>query len=148
MSETMQVTLINDTAELERLNMLFEDFGALHHLHVQEQYAAYLCLEELVTNIINYAWPEGGSHEFDVQVTIDSEAIKLRLEDNGVPFDPTQFPEPDLTKPSSQRSIGGLGIHLVRQNTNEMFYQRFEDKNILSLKRKRMSAQPAQPAQT
>lgn len=138
MSETMQVTLKNDLGELERLNMMFEDFGAQHNLQVQEQYAVYLCLEELVTNIINYAWPEGGDHEFEVQVAVDDEFIKVRVEDNGFPFNPAEFPEPDLTKPSSQRSIGGLGIHLVRQNTNEMFYQRFEEKNVLSLKRKRM----------
>ena len=138
MSETMQVTLKNDFGELERLNELFESFATRENLHVQEQYSVYLCLEELITNIISYAWPAGGEHTFEVQVTVDAEAIKVQITDDGQPFNPTEYPEPDLTLPSAQRQIGGLGIHLVRQNTNELFYLRAEDKNTVILKKKRM----------
>lgn len=140
MSDSVQLVVANDSAELERLNQLVDEFGTKNQLHVEETYAIYLCLEELVTNIINYAWPDGGEHEIIVRLRVDDETIHIELEDNGIPFDPTKVPEPDTSKPAHERQVGGLGIHLVRQTVDDMFYQRYEDKNILLLKKKRKEA--------
>lgn len=140
MSQTVEIVLQNDLNELERLNQLVEEFGAQAGLHVEEQYSLFLCLEEIVTNIINYAWPDGGGHQVAINVTVDDEHIKVQFEDDGVPFDPTKYPAPDMSKPASQRPVGGLGIHLVRGSTNEMWYQRRDDKNIFIIKKKRKKA--------
>jgi serine/threonine-protein kinase RsbW len=140
MSDTAQLVITNDTAELERLNQLVEEFGTRNNLHVEENYAIYLCLEELVTNIINYGWPDGGQHEILVRLTVDDQAIRVELEDDGIAFDPTKVPAPDTNKPPQERQIGGLGIHLVRQTVDDMFYQRVDERNILLLKKKRKVA--------
>lgn len=137
MSEPAQLVVTNDAAELERINQLVDQFGRDNQLHVEETYAIYLCLEELVTNIINYAWPDGGAHEIVVRLRADAESIHIDLEDDGIAFDPTKVPEPDTNKPAHERQIGGLGIHLVRQTVNSMFYQRVDERNILLLKKKR-----------
>jgi serine/threonine-protein kinase RsbW len=140
MSETVSIVLTNSTDELERLNQFVEEFGTQHNLHVEEQYAVYLCLEELVTNICNYAWSDGGEHGIQVHLAVDPEFVKVTIEDDGMAFDPTKHPEPDLNKPAAERQIGGLGIHLVRQNMNEMWYSRQENRNILILRKKRKQA--------
>ncbi len=137
MSATVQITLQNNTDELQRLNELVAQFGADNNFTVQEEYAVFLCLEELSTNIINYAWPNGGDHTFDVRLSVDETAIKIEFQDDGVPFDPPKFPKQDITKPVHERPIGGLGIHLVRQQSSEMFYERLDEKNILFVKIKR-----------
>ena len=137
MSATVQITLQNNTDELQRLNDLVAQFGADNQFTVQEEYAVFLCLEELSTNIINYAWPNGGDHTFDVRLTVDEAIIKIELQDDGILFDPTKCPKQDITKPAAERSIGGLGIHLVRQQSSEMFYERLDEKNILFVKIKR-----------
>ncbi len=137
MSDSVELVIANDTAELERLNQLIEEFGARNKLHVEETYAIYLCLEELVTNVINYAWPDGGQHEIIVRLRVDDVSIHVELQDDGIAFDPTKVPEPDTNKPAHERQIGGLGIHLVRQTVNDMFYQRVDERNILLLKKKR-----------
>ncbi len=137
MSATVQITLQNNADELQRLNELVAQFGADNGFSVQEEYAVFLCLEELSTNIINYAWPNGGERAFDVRLTIDDTIIKLEFQDDGIPFDPSKYQAQDVSKPLAERSIGGLGIHLVRQQSSEMFYERLDEKNVLFVKIKR-----------
>lgn len=141
MSDSEQLVIVNDAAELERINQFVEEFGTQNQLHVEETYAIYLCLEELVTNIISYGYPDGGEQQqIVVRLRVDAESIHIELEDGGIPFDPTKVPEPDTNKPAHERQIGGLGIHLVRQTVNDMFYQRVDERNILLLKKKRKTA--------
>ena len=59
--------------------------------------------------------------------------IIFTVTDSGIPFDPTQKGEVDITLPAEERAIGGLGIHLVRQLMDEVIYSREDDKNVLTL---------------
>ena len=54
----------------------------------------------------------------------------------GIPFDPTQYPSPDLTVPGEQRQIGGLGIHYIRKMSDGMTYRREDGRNILIVETK------------
>ena len=140
MSETLHLILKNDLAEIEQLNLQLEAFGAKHNLHTEELYTLNLCLEEIVTNVILYAWPEGGEHTVDITVNLNDQEIKVVVEDDGLPFNPCEVPEPDLAKPASQRKIGGLGIHLVRKSVNHMGYLNADHKNILMLDKRRKAS--------
>ncbi len=56
-----------------------------------------------------------GKHPILVRLGLGNEVINIEIEDDGRPFNPLKALEPDLELPLEQRSIGGLGIHLVRQ---------------------------------
>ena len=96
-----------------------------------------LALEETVSNVMLYAYPGQNDGKVFVEFvrTRDGQGDKLvfTVSDSGVPFDPTQKPEADITLPAEERAIGGLGIHLVRQLMDEICYERVDDKNILTL---------------
>ena len=94
-----------------------------------------LALEEAVSNVMLYAYPEGTDGLVDVGANIDKDALEFVIVDSGVPFDPTAAPEVDLNAPVEQRPIGGLGIHLVRQLMDSVSYERKEDKNYLKMKK-------------
>lgn len=140
MSRSKQIQINNDLSELERLNLLVEEFGGENNFKTEEEYAIYLCLEEMVTNVISYAWPEGGEHTITIRLSVDDEFIKVEIEDGGQEFNPVKAGQPDTTLPAEKRPIGGLGIHLVKQTMDDMFYQRVEDRNILILKKKRIQS--------
>lgn len=140
MSETLHIVLKNDLGEIEQLNLQLEEFGAKHNLHTEELYAVNLSLEEIVTNVIRYAWPEGGEHAIDITVNVNDQEIKIVVEDDGVPFNPCEVPEPDKSQPAAQRKVGGLGIHLVRGSMDHMGYLNADNKNILMLDKKRKTA--------
>ena len=96
-----------------------------------------LALEEAVSNVMLYAYPENRNGQVLVEFARTSdqagEKIVFTISDTGIPFDPTQKEEVDITLSSEQRAIGGLGIHLVRKLMDEMEYKREGNKNVLTL---------------
>lgn len=97
-----------------------------------------LALEEVVSNAMLYAYPNRNGQvfvEFTQLPTPNSQhsTLVFTVTDGGIPFDPTQQAEADITLSAEERDIGGLGIHLVRQIMDEIHYRREEDKNVLTL---------------
>lgn len=95
-----------------------------------------LVLEEAMTNVIMYGHPEGGKHDIELTARADDGVLSLTVEDDGVAFDPTEVPDADVTLSAEERSIGGLGIFLIRQIMDEVFYQRVNEHNVLTMKKK------------
>jgi anti-sigma regulatory factor (Ser/Thr protein kinase) len=106
-------------------------------LHIPEalNMTMNLALEETVTNVMLYAYPnEKGKVLIEAEKT--DEQITFVITDSGVPFDPTAKPDADTSLSAEERPIGGLGIHLVRQIMDKISYRREEGKNILTLIKK------------
>lgn len=92
-----------------------------------------LVLEEAVVNIINYAYPDGTEGEIEVIIRIAGGKVNVILRDKGVEFDPTGAPEVDTSASAEEREIGGLGIFLIREMSEEVSYRREGDKNVMEL---------------
>lgn len=93
-----------------------------------------LVLEELLTNVIHYAYTPDDNGEVEVGCCLPDEAtFHLFIHDWGRPFDPLARQDPDITKGINERGIGGLGIHLVRRMANQITYQRKAGSNVLNL---------------
>lgn len=99
-----------------------------------------LALEEAVSNVMLYAYPGRDDGKVIVEFVRNSvkqgEHLIFTITDSGVPFDPTQQKEVDVTLSAEERAIGGLGIHLVKQLMDQVTYRREEEKNILTLIKK------------
>ncbi len=94
-----------------------------------------LALEEAVTNVIMYAYPENEEAAFFVDFDLAEDGVATwRLVDAGVPFDPTAKEDADLTLGVMDRPIGGLGIFMVKEIMDEVSYVREDGKNILIMK--------------
>ena len=95
-----------------------------------------LAVEEIFVNIANYAYhPETGPATVRVEVRPDGSAVTITFIDHGVPFDPLAMEDPDVTLPSEQRKVGGLGVFLVKQNMDDIQYEYLNGSNILTLKK-------------
>ncbi len=55
------------------------------------------------------------------------------VEDDGRAFDPADAPLPDLNTSVEKRTVGGLGLHLVRSFVDELSYSRSGERNVLTL---------------
>lgn len=86
-----------------------------------------VAIEEAVVNIVHYSQAEW----VEMEISRQPSAIRIRLSDNGIPFDPTAQEEKDIGKAVEERQIGGLGIALVRQLADELHYCRKENTNLL-----------------
>lgn len=96
-----------------------------------------LCLEELLTNTIEYGYGHKEPREIDIQLGLDGGELTIEIVDDAAPFDPTnEAPTPDLDASMEDRSIGGLGIFLVTSFTDSMQYTRRQERNHLTLKKR------------
>ena len=94
-----------------------------------------MALEEAVVNIINYAYPAGGDHQFtiDVEHRANLQLLTFIIIDDGVPFNPFEQEAPDITLSAADRPIGGLGIHIIREATYRHSYAYKDNRNVLTL---------------
>lgn len=96
-------------------------------------YVANLALEELATNTLKYGYADHAVHELLVRVAVDSDRLRLVLEDDGRPFNPLEVPEPDVSASLENRLPGGLGIHLVRKLADRVNYERRDGRNCVTV---------------
>ena len=122
--------------ELEQLTRLYE-FLDLHTsaygLEEQLTMQIKLALEEVVTNVILYAYPNKKDQDIRIDMNYGNKQLAIVITDKGTPFNPLEMKEPDITLPPEERPIGGLGIYLVKQLRTEVTYSRSSGKNILTM---------------
>ena len=94
-----------------------------------------LAVEEIMVNIINYAYPDNNQGEISLTISAEDQCLTIQIEDSGISFDPTAQPQVDADEVVNKRQIGGLGIMIVKQIMDEIHYERTNDKNILTLKK-------------
>jgi sigma-B regulation protein RsbU (phosphoserine phosphatase) len=135
-TEHVELKLSNRLSELERLGQALTEFGRQHKLTVPVVRTLNLAVEEIFTNIVSHAYTDKREHEIGVSLSMQPGAVRIDVEDDGVPFNPLEAPEVDTTKPLEERTIGGLGIHLVRKLMDEMEYKRENARNLLTMTKK------------
>jgi len=135
MTEHVEIKLSNKLSELDRFNQALTEFGRQHGLTDKVMHDLNLALEEILTNIISYGYTDNREHEIKVSLSAQRGEVRAEVEDDGQPFNPLEAPEPDTTKPLAERTIGGLGIHLVRKLMDGLEYQSHEGKNLLVMKK-------------
>jgi serine/threonine-protein kinase RsbW len=90
-------------------------------------YNINLASEEILVNIINYAYPEkNGDVEIKLNIMDNRDGLEISFIDWGIPFNPLLKESPDINVPAADRKIGGLGIHLVSQTMDLVKYKREE----------------------
>ena len=124
MAATLDVRLDNDLAEIHRLSEMVEQFGEGNALPDRAVFNLNLCLDELITNIVGYAYGDEGRHSIRVRLTLDSGLLRTEVEDDGRPFNPLDAPPPDLESDLETREIGGLGLHFVKTLMDTVAYER------------------------
>jgi sigma-B regulation protein RsbU (phosphoserine phosphatase) len=135
-SETIIVELKNNLREIERLARIADDFERRHQLSAETSHNVKVALDEILTNIISYAYDDTREHIIVIRLSLDQEKLTVEVEDDGRPFNPLNVPEPDTKELLEERPIGGLGIYLVRKLIDELEYRRQNDRNILIMRLK------------
>ena len=104
-------------------------------LDAKEARRLRLAVEEAVANIINYGHATAITLQATEATLTHSQAIVITIDDDGLPFDPTQGSSTDLTMPADQRPPGGMGIVLIHQMADGLSYQRTDGHNILTIRK-------------
>lgn len=120
-------------ADISRIHRHMDEYAGRMSLTPDENHALCIAVEELVTNIgkfglrgerINSALTATGEVE-----TEDAE-VRLTIADNGARFDPGTVESPDVEADISERTVGGLGLFMVRELFSEHRYARRDGWNV------------------
>ena len=104
---------------------------------VKSQMQLDVAVDELFTNIASYAYTPGtGNATIRIDFDPAERVVSITFIDSGIPYDPLQKPDPDVTLSAEERSIGGLGIFLVKKTMDEMTYRYENNQNIVTIRKK------------
>lgn len=134
--KSRNIVLSCDTRETARLTEFVTTACTVAGLSDTDTMHMNLAVEEAVVNVMTHAYPSTDEGSVAIAVSTDDKWLTFTISDSGKPFDPTTYPEPDITLPTEERPVGGLGIHLMRCHTDALHYERRDGRNILSLRKK------------
>lgn len=127
----IKLNVPGERGQLGDLVAALEGVLAREGIHPGVAHDVQLVAEEVVCNALDYGRIEGREHEISVAIAIAGNLIALEFRDDCVAFDPLSREAPDLDADISDRPIGGLGVHLIKELAEEVSYQRIEPHNIL-----------------
>ena len=130
------IVLPNDVREVPRLNAFVEEVCQTVGFDEIVTMQVKVAVEEAVVNVMKYAYPMGQRGDVTVEAASNDVRLKFTIIDSGKPFDPTVQAEVDTTLSATERNIGGLGIHIMRQNMDSINYERMDNLNVLTLRKK------------
>ena len=107
-------------------------------LDKKSMYKLRLAVDELATNIANYAYADDHDDKKDISLesNISQDSLIITIKDNGIPFNPINKIDAEMEvvqKPIEERKIGGLGIFLAFDGVDDFSYQRVAQQNINTL---------------
>ena len=128
-----EICIKNKISELEKVAQFVEEIGEELGLSMELQMNLNLVMEEMVTNVIFYAYPQDEEADIELLAKSDGKELTFVLSDQGKEFDPTAKEDADLDVNPAERELGGMGIFIVKNIMNKVTYQRLEGKNLLTM---------------
>ena len=128
-----EIRIKNKISELEKITRFIEEICEELGLDFEMQMNLNLVIEEMVTNVIFYAYPKDVEADIELLVKCDGKELTFVLSDQGKAFDPTMRENADMNVNPAERDLGGMGIYIVKNIMNQVTYQRLDGKNLLTM---------------
>jgi serine/threonine-protein kinase RsbW len=107
-------------------------------------YQLQLAVDEACANVIHHAYEGMEPGDIEVTCSCDDQHLVIRVHDWGKSFVPEHVPEPDVDAPLEERSLGGLGLFLIRQCMDQVeFAFDAELGNELTMTKRLQGAEPS-----
>jgi phosphoserine phosphatase RsbU/P len=127
------IVIRNNMADLAALTTAMERVGAEHGMPEQSLFQLQIALDEIVSNVIKYAWPEGGAHDIELRITARDDGVEVEIIDDGRMFDPRDAPKRHKPLPGQRPQPGGVGVQMTKQLVDRVGYARIGNRNHTTL---------------
>ena len=92
-------------------------------------YSLKVVTDEIFSNIVYYS----GANHAELIFRNDTDRITLIFQDDGMPYNPLEAEDPEITAGADERSIGGLGLFMVKKMAEQVRYEYCDQKNQLTV---------------
>jgi serine/threonine-protein kinase RsbW len=131
------MNVVVEQACFEKLEILIDfikEIAIKNNFNEAETLDIVLATEEILVNIISYAYPKlKGKIKIECDYIDENNELIIIFTDDGIKFDVMNVDEPDINTPLEDRKIGGMGVFLVRNVMDNVSYIRKKKKNILTI---------------
>ena len=132
-SELSSIKIRNKISEMPKIIDYFDSFARENDLSGIAIQKFNIVLDELLNNIISYAFKDDDDHHILVKFQLKYLRLIITIEDDGIPFNPFRIESPDIKLSIAERNLGGLGVHIVKNLVDEYHYIRQSNRNIINL---------------
>jgi len=120
MEQSIEVPAVWES--IEHLTVFTDEIESSMPLSEDQGYLLRMVIEEIATNVIKYGYDDDNRGVIYLNCSCIDGVLRMVIRDHGHPFDPRDQPEPDLTSDIETRTIGGLGLFLVREFADHLSY--------------------------
>lgn len=138
MDHSASLVIPADLAEIRKVAAAIDDAGRASGFSDSSIGELQLAVEEALANTIVHGY-RGAPGDVAIAIRAAPREVSVRLEDDAPPFDPFTAPDPDRGSDLEGRPIGGLGVFLIREMTDEVAYRYEGGRNVLTLVKRRTS---------
>ena len=114
------------------LNELYNLNEFIINILEKENFHVSLIAEEIFTNIVNYS----NAESVKVNGSFENQVLTLEFIDDGIEFNPLKKEPPKTPNTIDDAKIGGLGIFLTKELSDELDYKYVNGKNYLKIIKK------------
>lgn len=132
-----EITVDATIENMDTVTAFVDDFLDQIACPMKSRIQINIVIDEIFGNICHYAYKDSiGAITVRVESGNTPKAVFLTFTDNGIPYNPLETEDPDITSSSEERKIGGLGIYLVKKNMDEMKYEYVNQQNRLWMEKR------------
>lgn len=132
----MKELLINSKKDKGLYDVLskVEELISEYDISFEFNFQIEIIIEEIFVNIVKHAYK---NTEDIIKINYEVLENPLRFHiifiDNGPMFNPLKFEIPNLSDNIEERTIGRLGIYIVKEYADEIIYDYVNNQNVLSI---------------
>lgn len=131
-----EITVDAVAANIDKVTEFADDILDSYGCPVKVRMQIDIAIDEILSNIAYYAYGEqGGKVTVRFQIQDNPKMVCVTFSDRGIPYNPLEKEDPDISLTAEKREIGGLGIYMVKKSMDEMSYCYSDGKNILVIKK-------------
>jgi anti-sigma regulatory factor (Ser/Thr protein kinase) len=140
-----ELSLRAEKSEVRFASSWLEEVSLEHGVPPEHIGRLNTCLNEVLANIITHAGGDAGSVQIDLQFDVrhrpDTSEATVTVADSGAPFDPLSFPLKPVPRSLAEAEPGGLGLPMIRHNSDSLDYHYRDGQNCLKFSARWTDAQ-------
>lgn len=122
-------TVIPDQESISKVSDFLDDCVEEFEIPLRVGYSLKVVTDEIYSNIVYYS----GAKNAEILFKDDADRITLVFVDDGVPYNPMESEEPDVSAGVEEREIGGLGLFMVKKMAENVQYEYAAARNQLTV---------------
>lgn len=112
-----------------RSQQFLDDCNDKYEIPFETASRIQICADEIVSNIVKYSHAK----TIGIYYKLENNEVVLEFEDDGMLYDPMKSAEPDIALSPAKRSIGGLGLFMVKKIASSVEYTEKDGRNNIRI---------------